>query len=75
MTNKLKLSDIKAGDYLIADEGFTCLHKGDVRIVISDSVGVQHCADLYVECSRGKHHLDGQLDYEDQQTIVGFVRQ
>jgi hypothetical protein len=54
MTDFPKLADLKPGDVLRADGGFTCLSDGAVREVMKDDDG------LYVQCSEGKHHLDGQ---------------
>lgn len=69
INRKLKLSDLKAGDTLVADGGFDCLNLGQSCVVLRD-------ADkrLYVSCSEGRHYLDGQVDHEDQETIVGFTR-
>ena len=64
----MKLSDLKAGDRIIADEGFTCLPVGPH--VVKDYNG-----ELYVDCSCGKHMLDGQLDFTDCETIIGFSKE
>lgn len=49
----MKLSDLKAGDTIIADDGFTCMHAGPKRVQSDD-------AGLYVKCREGRHYLDGQ---------------
>lgn len=63
---KTKITEVKAGDVLVADAGFTCVEAGEV-IVKSDDDG------LYFECACGRHGLDGQLDFDDQQTLVGLA--
>ena len=54
MTNFPKLTDLKAGDKLKADGGFTCLSAARIAEVKEDAGG------LYVECTEGRHGLDGQ---------------
>mgnify|MGYP000266944799 CR=1 FL=1 len=49
----LKLEDVKVGDVLTADAGFTCMPAGQHEVKIDDT-------GLYVECDHGKHYLDGQ---------------
>jgi hypothetical protein len=85
----MKLSEIKAGDVLIADGGFTCLHEGERCEVKADEKG-----ELYVACGGSddgapedapfnwaagqpraeRHALDGQIDHDDPDKIVGFMR-
>jgi hypothetical protein len=62
---KIKLSDLKAGDTIIADEGFTCMEAGPKKI---------HAADdgLYIRCEHGRHYLAGQLN--DDGTLVGLEK-
>lgn len=59
------LADVKAGDVLIADGGFTCLNDGDHCTVMKDDKD-----ELFVCCAAGKHYLDGQLD--DDGRLVGL---
>lgn len=49
----MKLSDIKAGDTIIIDGGFTCAPAGPVQVY-------NHMGDLCFACSSGHHNLDGQ---------------
>jgi hypothetical protein len=49
----LRLEDLKAGDVVVADAGFTCIRPGAHTVRDCDGV-------LYVECDDGKHCLDGQ---------------
>lgn len=49
--------NVKAGDDLITDDGFTCLPAGKVRRVHEDDGG------LYIKCKEGHHYLDGQDGY------------
>ena len=60
----MKLSDLKSGDTVIADEGFTCLKPGP-HVVKSDE---KNC--LYVCCEEGSHFLDGQEDKTGN--LIGF---
>lgn len=48
-----KLSDLKPGDKLVADGGFTCLREGEVVMVRADEKG-----DLFVLCCA---HDDGDF--------------
>lgn len=80
MTPFPKLADLKAGDKLKADAGFTCLCDGEVTTVESDEGG------LFVRCSAGegdygqpatalrdqRHYLDGQEG--DDGECVGMYR-
>ena len=60
-----KVSEVKEGDSLIADNGFTCIHGEAVVQVFKDRDG------LFVVCDEGKHYLDGQIK-EDY--YLGFVK-
>jgi len=68
-----KIDDIKRGDKLIADGGFTCIDEDEVLEVMEDEGG------LYVFCrgedglhGPGNHHyLEGQVD-DDDGACVGF---
>ena len=55
MTNA-KLADVKHGDTLIADAGFTCLDAGQHEVK-TDATGA-----FYVDCADGSHYLSGQKD-------------
>lgn len=50
----LKEGEIKAGDTVRLDGGFTCVEAG-LTIVQEDSGG------LWFPCSSGRHYIDGQL--------------
>lgn len=60
MTN---IKEIKAGDIVEADAGFTCLSQGRHLVQSSDS-------GLFISCSNGKHFIDGQVD--DDGTVIGL---
>ena len=62
-----KKGEVQAGDILQADDGFTCLESGSRLTVEADDDG-----DLYVKCGDGSHHLDGQLNADDE--YVGLVK-
>lgn len=70
-----KLSEVKVGDILEADSGFTCLKDGAQLKIKSDG------GDLYVDCSgaedddpeeKHKHFIEGQAD--DGEHLVGFYK-
>jgi len=64
----MKLSDVKQGDVLIADGGFTCLKEGQRCAVQSDSNG------LFIPCNEGKHYLDGQVSFDNKGELVGLTK-
>lgn len=59
-----KLSELKAGDSIELDNGFTCAKSG-VTTVQEDNLG------LYFTCSDGRHTLAGQVEDE---TLIGIYR-
>lgn len=63
----MKLSEVKKGDVLVADGGFPCMEAGPHEIH-EDENGV------YINCRSGHHYLDGQVSYEDHETLVGLSR-
>lgn len=62
----IKISDVKAEDLLVVDEGFPCVCAGPVKVERDLS------GDLYFACAEGRHYLDGQLD-DDAETLIGIV--
>lgn len=71
----MKLTELKPGDHVIADGGFTCIEEGARLEVKSDpevgvALGPEH--QLYVDCAVGQHFLDGQLT--DDGELVGLSR-
>jgi hypothetical protein len=62
---KIKLSDLKAGDTIIADGGFTCMEAGPKKVHIAHD-------GLYIICDEGRHYLVGQLDGDE--TLVGLEK-
>ncbi len=51
-----KVSEVKAGDLLVTDNGFTCIKAGK-------QVKVEQAEDgLYFKCAHGRHYLSGQID-------------
>lgn len=50
-----KLTELKEGDRVKTDNGFTCMEAG-VRKVKEKG------GHLYIDCDRGQHFLEGQLD-------------
>jgi len=64
--DNVKFSDVKEGDVLVADGGFTCIRKGAELTVSS-----RFSDGLFVPCDEGEHYLDGQLNYETGE-LIGF---
>ena len=64
---KVALADVKPGDILIADAGFTCMFEAEHVTVAADEDGR-----LYVNCADGRHLLDGQTDAEGY--LIGLTR-
>ena len=67
-TEPATIENVRPGDILIADGGFTCIQPG-ARLT------VQRCdrlLELYVPCADGKHFIDGQLDEDGR--FVGFQK-
>ena len=60
----MKLADIKTGDIVQADDGFTCLEAGPHVVKL-------HNDELYIDCNDGKHFLCGQED-EPGSDLVGL---
>ncbi len=63
-----KLADLKPGDKLEADGGFTCLSAGQRCEVKADAER------LYIECTEGHHYLEGQTDFATGTELVGLWR-
>ena len=61
----IKYEDIKVGDKLVVDAGFTCLNPG-VHVVEKDEDG------LFIKCICGHHYLDGQIGSEGQ--LIGLSK-
>jgi hypothetical protein len=57
-------NNVKVGDRLIPDGGFTCMTPGHIKVVRRDE------GRLYVKCEDGCHYLDGQLDEHGR--LIGF---
>lgn len=62
-----KLSEVKPGDRLIADGGFTCLVNKKSCTVHRDVIS----RELFVRCDDGEHYLAGQAD--DGEHLIGFT--
>lgn len=60
----MKLNDLKAGDAVAIDEGFTCMYAG-IRIVQQDANG-----DLFIYCAWGRHYFDSQKD--ETKELIGI---
>ena len=60
-----KLSELRAGEQVILDAGFTCTHPR-IATVYEDTEG------LYFNCDNGRHSLDGQAD--DGEHLIGIYK-
>ena len=65
----IKVEDLKVGDKVIADGGFTCLDEGQECEVMKYDFD----EGFYVKCSRGEHSLIGQLN-DEESYYVGFKK-
>lgn len=63
----MKYSELKIGDILYPDNGFDCMEENIPKSVFTDENN-----EFCVHCKCGTHNLIGQLDYEDNDTIIGF---
>lgn len=59
MFDYAKEADVKAGDVLVTDGGFTCMKDKELKTVCEDENG------LYITCAEGHHYLDGQLERKE----------
>lgn len=64
-----KLSELKVGDVLVADDGFGCLKAGAKRDVRKQT----ETGELFIVCVDGCHILDGQAD--DGEHLIGLYRE
>ena len=60
-----KMSQLKAGDEVECDSGFTCGINKATATVKDDGHG------LYISCDQGKHYLVGQLE-SDGDSLIGL---
>lgn len=60
-----KLSELRVGDKVMVDGGFSCMHDGDVKIV-KEKDG------LYIDCRYGHHHLHALAT--DDEHCIGIYR-
>lgn len=58
----MKLTDLKIGDAVYTDDGFTCMKEGR-HSVQGDAGG------LFLKCDEGKHYLEGQEDDETGELV------
>lgn len=65
-----KLSEVREGDILVADGGFTCIKEGArLRVYADPKDGI-----LSVPCAEGGHGLTGQLA-DDNDTLIGLTKE
>ena len=75
-------SRVNVGDTLVTDAGFTCMGNHDHKTVHIDWKRAKKARGatsllpfLYVDCAEGKHFLDGQLDFDGRDVLVGLYPQ
>lgn len=61
----MKILNVKVGDKLVADGGFTCLAEGSINTVCQKGNGP-----LFIRCKEGDHILLGQTDKDGN--LVGL---
>lgn len=68
----IPITEVKVGDKLVADGGFTCIKEGQVVEVKKNATD-----GLYVDCDYGHHSLEGQLGYTEETygCYVGFLKE
>lgn len=59
----MKLSELKAGDVICTDDGFSCTYSTQ-HIVEADGYG-----DLFFKCSHDRHYLSGQVNFETKELM------
>ena len=64
----MKLIDLKPGDIVIADGGFTCVQEGEHTV--HRNPRLPSTEGLYIHCTEGEHYLDGQEDTDGN--LVGL---
>lgn len=66
---------IRAGDFVVTDDGFTCMKEG-VRKKVMRNPKIRGIGGLYIACRCGGHYLEGQLGYTPQTkgALVGLYR-
>jgi hypothetical protein len=64
-----KLSEIKPGDMLITDGGFTCIGNLEQREVQKDDEGR-----LFISCADGRHYLGRRSELSGDDTLVGLSK-
>ncbi len=64
-----RLGALVPGAVVIVDGDFTCMAAWSKRIVCTDGT------DLFIPCKSGHHTLDGQLDFEDDDILIGIYHE
>ena len=71
----MTIDEVKVGDKLVCDGGFTCVKGGFTCVKEGAVVVIQEDKNgLYFECEEGRHYLDGQVGsaasgYTDRELI------
>lgn len=64
----MKITEAVVGQKIRLDAGFTCVEPDATRTITADDDG-----NLYFECSRGHHYLDGQLN-DHKNDLIGIYK-
>lgn len=62
----MKIDELKEGDTVIVDNGFSCMQSGKYKIK-SDFYGR-----LFIVCSKGFYHLEGQVSTDGE--LIGITK-
>jgi len=63
-----RFGELKPGDQVIVDGGFGCMEPWSTRTVQGGD------PDLSIPCKCGSHSLEGQLDLDGSDALVGVYR-
>jgi len=61
----MKLDELNLGQIVQVDDGFTCMPQGTKEVKASED------GTLFLECTDGRHYLDGQIDKDGD--LIGIT--
>lgn len=72
----MQLKDLKEGDIIVSDSTFPCLQEGKYKVFRDNSKAFpEDFSRLYVKCEEGKHFLDGTIDLENDNQLMGWSKE
>lgn len=63
---KIKYSELKVGMKLKANDYVNCIEPKECEVLQAKD------GSFYVKCDQGKHYLDAQKDFNDNDTLINF---